>query len=254
MRIVKNQSVIAMACCRNVHRFLPVFRRNVERIVSVFKDYKILLGESDSSDRTLSYLYNWSLSNKNVIVQSYAQMGFFSKRAQRIAHCRNSLITLAKNKSYFYKASYYLVMDVDVTSNDVLSLENFLSNFEYPMQQWAAMTATQVSEYYDIWALRTTLYPYDCWEMVKKNTPFLFDLKPLTKKFISIHQKPIPREHPLIEVDSSFGGFGLYSTKYLHSCKYSGYEGYELCEHVSFNKCVKKNSGRIFINPRFQIA
>ncbi|CAF4998054.1 unnamed protein product, partial [Rotaria sp. Silwood1] len=70
--------------------------------------------------------------------------------------------------------------------------------------------------------------------------------------YIGIHQLPIPKEHDLIEVESSFGGIAIYQTKYIRDCMYFGYgkNGLELCEHVPFNLCIRGNGGRIFINPR----
>ncbi|CAF4187475.1 unnamed protein product [Rotaria sp. Silwood2] len=54
------------------------------------------------------------------------------------------------------------------------------------------------------------------------------------QKYIGIHQLPIPKEHDLIEVESSFGGIAVYQTKYIRDCMYSGYgeNGRELCEHA----------------------
>ena len=54
-----------------------------------------------------------------------------------------------------------------------------------------------------------------------------------------------------IEVDSAFGGLGIYKIDFLRGLRYKGLNdhGEELCEHVPFHKAIKANGGRIFINP-----
>ena len=125
------------------------------------------------------------------------------------------------------------------------------------------MTATQRSKYYDIWALRVkSVLPYDCWQIISQLAPFRIGRSFLVERLIRIHEKPIPRNHSLIEVDSAFGGAAVYNAKYLNKkCLYDGINEYgswwfyEQCEHVSFHQCLRKNSEqrKIYINPQFQI-
>jgi len=126
------------------------------------------------------------------------------------------------------------------------------------------MTATQRSEYYDIWALRIeSILPFDCWQRIDELTSFFIDESYLTDRLVKIHQKPIPRDVPLIEVESAFGGAALYNEKYLNKeCFYNGtYEnGWwpsdSLCEHVPFHQCIREyaTEQKIYINPQFQIC
>ena len=126
------------------------------------------------------------------------------------------------------------------------------------------MTATQKAEYYDIWALRVpVIISYDCWLLIDQLTSFFLDQTFLIKHLIKIHQKPIPRTNPLIEVQSAFGGAAIYAGKYLHrNCSYNGWNQHrtiwndQQCEHVSFHQCLLKyaNEQRIYINPQFQIC
>ncbi|CAF1241970.1 unnamed protein product [Didymodactylos carnosus] len=161
--------VVVTVCARNVEQHIPLFQQNIKQIVSVFKDYRILFGESDSSDETLTSLQKWAANDaEHIIVEAYGNMlKYISDRAVRIAYCRNHLLETARKNGWLAKAAYYLVLDVDVNANNILTLQNFLTNFEYDLSDWDVMTASQVMGYYDIWALRTKkVVNYDCWKMV----------------------------------------------------------------------------------------
>lgn len=185
----------------------------------------------------------------------------------RIALCRNRLLREARLE--WPSLDYYLVMDVDVGSSPSFDTNDFLSNFIYPSSSWIAMTATQRSEYYDIWALRIrNIIPFDCWQVVTRVTSFYLPRESIVERLIQIHQKPIPRNLSLIEVDSAFGGAALYSGKYLHAqCSYDGeyssswfsFErlwNNQQCEHVTFHQCLAKYAPEqhIYINPKFQLC
>jgi hypothetical protein len=145
LSILASTTVVFMACCRQAYSFLPIFRQRLQSIVTVFADYYILIGESDSSDDTLSYIQNWSSKDPHVYVQSYNQLDrIFTRRTVRIAFCRNSLLNIARFRKWIDKAHFLIVLDVDINSNEVLSKDTFLSNFEYSIDDWAAMTASQV--------------------------------------------------------------------------------------------------------------
>ena len=123
------------------------------------------------------------------------------------------------------------------------------------------MTASNQHAYYDIWALRTSpALPFDFQEHARQRSFFSIGWPSILRRLIAIHQKGIPTDHPLIEVDSAFGGAALYAAQYLtNECVYNGWKDHgvwffrEQCEHVSFNQCVRRNAGggKIFINPRF---
>ncbi|CAF1569713.1 unnamed protein product [Didymodactylos carnosus] len=177
----------------------------------------------------------------------------------RIAHCRNTLLNAARTEFELSKSQYFFVCDPSQASDlSVFTRENFLSNFMYDRNEWAAFTATQTYDYYDIWPLRSKLVNHDALDMVnryKANWTFW----PAWDNFVTPYKRPIPLDYPhLIEVNSAFGGAAIYQSKYLKSCNYSGWlVDKEVSEHVPFHECIKNISGggaRIFINPKFQTA
>jgi hypothetical protein len=247
-------SVLVMACGRDVADALPTFKTNLYSLVSLFKDYHILLGESDSIDNTLAYMQQWQQTDNNVHVYTYGYLRqtYSIERTPRIAYCRNNLLEHARKKHWLTQAQFLLVLDIDINADPILTVDNFRTNFQYDTRDWAAMTASQTQCYYDIWALRTDVVNYDCWKII---VPFKYqDIA--QEKYIHIHKKPIPRDFGLIPVQSAFGGFAIYQTQYLNNCYYEGFDRFdrEKCEHVTFHECIVRNGGKIFINSRFQNA
>ncbi|CAF1618951.1 unnamed protein product [Adineta ricciae] len=259
-----NSTIVITACCRNVRRNLPGFQRNIQSIAKLFGNYRIYLGESDSDDETLTYLNQWKNNDSDhVRVYTYGQQRWkLMSRTNRIAFCRNTLLSEARQEIPSF--DYYFVVDVDVGSSSSFEIKDFLSNFIYPSSSWLAMTATQRAEYYDIWALRIPLIlPFDCWKKIKELTSYFIDQSYLIDRLVKIHQKSIPRHVPLIEVESAFGGAALYNGKYLNKhCSYNGNDQerqltfYSQCEHVPFHSCIQKyaKQQKIYINPVFQIC
>ncbi|CAF3425788.1 unnamed protein product [Rotaria sp. Silwood1] len=230
------------------------------KYISVLIQLFVLISVSVSFITIGSILYHTS------IVDSYWDVTFTAETkyrgTARIASCRNTLLQQVREEVPSF--DYYLVLDVDVGSSPSFDIKDFLSNFIYERFSWIAMTATQRTEYYDIWALRIkSILPFDCWQRIKELTSFFIDRTFLTKHLVKIHQEPIPRNISLIEVESAFGGAALYDAKYLNiACSYEGNNEHgwwwnnEQCEHVSFHLCIQRyaNEKKIYINPRFQIC
>ena len=56
-----------------------------------------------------------------------------------------------------------------------------------------------------------------------------------------------------IEVDSAFGGIGIYKIECSQIAKYSGLnkDGIQFCEHVYFHSSLKRKGKKLFILPGF---
>ena len=254
LAFLKNCSLIVTACTRNVEHNLPVFREKIESIVSLFGDYHIFVGESDSFDKTLILLRQWSEKTDHITIKTYGNLSqTIASRTKRIAYCRNDLLDEIRKNTRFRLSNSTFYMVVDADRNTQMDRSNFLSNFDYSIDEWGAMTASQRTIYYDIWALRSDIVNYDCWQRAKNFLVILITLNQAVERYIRVHQKPIPFNHSLIPVYSAFCGAAIYQMKYFRECRYYGYQSHEICEHVSFNLCVTRNGGKIYINPQFQI-
>lgn len=56
-------TIVVASCCRNVRKHLAGFQRNIKSITSLFGNYRIYLGESDSRDGTLAFLNEWQTTD-----------------------------------------------------------------------------------------------------------------------------------------------------------------------------------------------
>lgn len=91
---LSNATIVIAASCRNVEKALVQFRRNVLSIGQLFRDFRIYLCESDSTDRTLQMLNDWRNNDtEHVRLYSYGQKSFFSYRRRREKIYRASLTT-----------------------------------------------------------------------------------------------------------------------------------------------------------------
>ena len=246
IRELDSLRLLVLATARNVETDIDEFRRSIEAIIDLFHpSSRILVCESDSSDKTLEKLSAWPRAQ----LYTYGNLfTIYPERPERIAFCRNKLLNVSRE----IPADYLLMTDVDVFT---ASIPSFLSNFRYNRDEWSVMTASS-GVYYDIWAVRTlsdSVLNYDVWHriwQIDRETNYCFPS--LVNQYVDIQQRPIPVEHGLIEVRSAFNGGGLYKANATDGCHYSGAN--LTCEHVPFHLCIReKNHGRIFINPEFLI-
>lgn len=92
---LSNSTIVIAACCRNVEKSLIQFQKNVHKISQLFRDYRIYLCESDSTDRTLKFLNEWnSNDSEHVRVYSYGRQHFFSYRRKQCSPFLSSYMSL----------------------------------------------------------------------------------------------------------------------------------------------------------------
>lgn len=169
-------------------------------------------------------------------------------RTDRIAHCRNRLVDLAKSRE-FETFDYVLMADLDGL-NDNLSHAVLAGCWEVKVP-WDVLTANQPEGYYDVWALRCEGWlNEDCWAAARRLEPDL-GKKRAVEMAVRSRQITIPADASPIEVDSAFGGLGLYRRAAFISGRFRGSaaDGTEICEHVPFHADLRDAGFRIFINP-----
>ena len=143
---------------------------------------------------------------------------------------------------------YMIMLDMDDVNASGKFIESINTCFEYNPNQWSVLTGNQAGLYYDLWALRKKYdMEFDCWKEVIYNNRIL-------PYFHVTNTNIIYPQEILLEVDSAFGGIGIYKLSDIpNSCNYVGKydDETEKCEHVEFNECIKQNGGNIYINGSF---
>lgn len=215
-----------------------------------FKDLQYLLIESDSSDGTVAMLEQLSLEYANL---NFISLGALDTsiplREERISFCRNRYLQELATNPKFANTDYVAVADMDGINN-YLNKDSVRSCFA--RSDWDACFANQVGYYYDIYALRHRDWsPNNCWEfeaeLRKSGVPHII----AREKAVYSRQRKINPQAEWIEVDSAFGGFGIYDIKFLRNNNYSPVDdkNHLICEHVALHENMRKIGARLFINP-----
>jgi hypothetical protein len=218
----------------------------LERATAGFGSREILIIESDSRDNTVEILGALEAGGR-IAYRSLGNLAErFSLRTQRIAHCRNQVVTHVRERG---NVDYVIMADLDGVNSNVTraAVEDGWSRYE----AWDVLTSNQRGFYYDIWALRHRYWsPDDCWEVARELTP-LFGQRFARKLAVTSRQARIAPSASLIEVESAFGGLAIYGAEAFSAGNYAGTtsDGQEICEHVPFHAALRERGFRIFINP-----
>ena len=217
-----------------------------------FKNVFCFIVESDSTDDTVARLENFSRKFPNF---SYLSVGDLSKklskRTDRIAYCRNLIIDAVANDPKYQEVDFIAMADMD-GMNGLVTREKITECWEVE-EPWDVITANQLGEYYDVWALSHPYWnPMDCWEQKRKLEDILGD-KVAQNIAVGCKQSPIDPRADLIEVDSAFGGLGIYKREAFLAGRYAGTDnqadGIDVADHIPFHRDLRTKGFRIFINP-----
>lgn len=264
-----NRIVIA-GTCKNVGEFLPRVIQNIYKITVHFSEYKIVIVENDSNDKTKQLLDNWAWEDENVILKTLDNIHQYvpnkKYRTEYIAFCRNVYIQEIAKLNYEY--SVIIDMD-DVMASDGFCPQGIINSLQTMEKDLTigALSCISKPKYYDIWALRNRECYYDCWKrvfwsMCKESLTYT----QAVNKYVNVHTKDYSQNTELIEVDSAFNGLSVYRNVALTKCKYVGLiDGLsvkptelepldsEVCEHVPLNYMMKSLGYKLYINPRMII-
>ena len=260
--LMKNSRILVVGTVRNVADTLNKNLESINLALSDFESVNFFLVESDSSDSTLHEL---SILRKQHNID-YLSLGELSKifpnRVERIRHCRNAYVTHLRKIAAENEFNYVLVIDLDGIANKV-SKKGIRSCFEKQLN-WDACFSNQLPYYYDIFALRARGWnesdPFKDIEESKKSMQISKqDGFRYWKGENSIRQRILYSKmyfikpwHDWIEVQSAFGGLGIYKTEIFLEFDYSYNSNSEpnTCEHVTLHQKLFVSGKRMFINPR----
>jgi hypothetical protein len=254
-------------CARNCAASLPSVLHNIERISSLYAQAAFVFMENDSEDDTKGALRDWCNKHKNAFLISIDGLARAEViRTMRMATVRRQCVAMLN--SYFKDYSHLIVIDCDDSNEMEIDLEAARRAVEFLESDAShgGVFANQLGTYYDVWAFRhPTRCPGDAWEEVLDcvartgaSDQDAFDRTFATRLF------SLPPDSGPLEVDSAFGGFGIYKVaSVLHNERsYVGYKqktvltsigprqiGLQVCEHVSFNLGLRERYQRLFVFP-----
>jgi hypothetical protein len=244
---------------------------NLRRLTQAFSNFEIayiFLVESDSTDDTVSLLQKISSNTSNF---NYVSLGTLRnqlpERISRIRFCRNKYVEELRRIAPSLGLDYVAVADLD-GMNSRISKIGVESSFV--RSDWSAVLANQLGGYYDLLALRHKEWcPMDVMHELKSEQskidksalPLYSIIKRLERRFefdtarrriLYSRMVRIPRTFDWIQVDSGFGGLGIYRTEVFLKFDYSLQKGdlSNESEHIALSKRITQSGGTIFVNPR----
>jgi len=227
-----------MNCCfcgpvKNCAPYLDKVFENIEKLGSLFDDYRIVIYYDKSKDNTLQKLKDYQIKNPKLLF--YVNHQTFSQfRTYNLAIARNWCLQYVKqNKEYF---PFFVMMDFDdVNCKNVVTktLEKYLKR-----EDWDALSFNASPKYYDIWAL--SIYPfcfsYNHFENNVQNYTII-------QNYISHLLKTLP-ENQLQKCISAFNGFAIYKTSKFLNTYYDGRIRLDLIskENLNAHKKITKSN------------
>jgi len=263
------KKIIIAGVVRDCERYLPKVLSLIDGIEDIFIDSAFIFLENDSQDLTKKLLNDWGRSKSNFTLLNMDGLGQLPIRTLRLEYLRNTYIEFIKQNDLLRNFDYLLTLDMDDVNSDELNIDRFIESVQFldAAADRAAVFANQEGIYYDMWALRhKELCPGDIWEEVLDFVDKfkLSDVEAYQKTF----QKRIlsfDQTRDYVEVDSAFGGFGIYKLSYVlnNPNPYLGSKvkvlmsadkkvlisRMQICEHVHFHRGIRAIGGRLFINP-----
>jgi len=264
-----------MNCCicgpvKNCGQYLPKVLANIERLGSLFDDYKIVIYYDVSSDNTLEILKAYQRFNPRLLF--YVNKKPVSQfRTHRIATARNHCLQyIRENMDQF---PYFIMMDFDDVNCKEVNIEPLRQSLQ--RDDWDGLSFNTSPAYYDIWGV--SIWPF-CFSYnhFEENVQYYTVIQDYIMKKLS----ELPPGQ-LLQCISSFNGLSIYRTSKFLDTYYDGrvrldlfpkeyiqshakaqrsalvYKDYghvkgryEDCEHRAFHQMARQNSGaRIMISP-----
>ena len=205
-----------MNCCicgpvKNCAPYLNKVLDNIEKIGSLFNDYKIVIYYDTSSDNTLNILKTYQQKNPKLLL--YINKNSISPfRTHNLAIARNFCLNYVKENKERYP--YFIMMDFDDVNCKNIRIPTLKSHLE--RNDWDGLSFNTSPKYYDIWAL--SIYPY-CFSYNHFNNNVKF--YNIMQTYVSNLLNSLP-PNQLQKCISSFNGFSIYRTEKFLNTYYDG--------------------------------
>lgn len=263
MKCISESVFIICSIVRNAERGL---KRNIPVMMALCrqcKDYRVIVYENDSKDKTKLLLAEWAKldpervhvllndtdSSKTIPMRQTVMCNpFFShKRIDKMAALRNQYMEYVDRQGW--KGDYYLVVDLDVAQ---LSFKGILSSFETNVD-WDAVTAFGYST-----SPRLRRRYHDTYALTEYGEQILPQTEEKIKSLADRYGKLKPTDE-WVRVYSAFGGLAIYKFEAFDGLRYAVFENADKrvevrCEHYSiYQQMEMKGFNRVYINPAMQL-
>jgi hypothetical protein len=264
---LKNKSAVIAGCLKNSEAHLSAIFNNLNLIQNLYDKVCFIFVENDSTDQTKSLLNLWGANKKDFNFLNLDGLDVYEKnRTVRLEIARNAYIDLLNKRTDLHSYDHLYIIDMDDKATYPLDYKALLNsiNFLNHNPKISGIFANQPNGYYDLWALRHPIYcPFDFWHEILFENLLTEDLFSAFNSIFSKVVHSIPSDAKPIQVNSAFGGLGIYKiphvirnkSKYIgHSYKFFNTNKFnfcklQTCEHVSFNLGLIAQGGELYIMP-----
>jgi hypothetical protein len=215
----------------------------------IFAQVKFFIVESDSIDNSAAVLSQINKRKSNVQFLSLGKLSTeIPGRINRLRYCRNQYVSFIRQRPTEDKPDFVMVVDYDIKNRalNLSPLRNLILE-----DWWDGLFINQKGPYYDIYALRKKGWVEDDCFKAYQELALKMPAEEAQKKAIWSQMRRIPLDEELIEVNSAFGGLGVYRRRVFESFDYKLISERDIgeSEHVSLHKKIVDSGGRLFIVP-----
>lgn len=252
--VMRHSRVVFATLLRDVEERLPTIEKKVERMGRLFRDYRVIVVENDSTDQTRPLLLDWARRNPRVTIlgcgvnQPECHLNLTKteghsvtqNRIEKMCTLRN--IYLQEIRDLYASWDWAIVWDLDAIAT--VYHDGVAHSFGYLLEhpEVSAICATGIYR----WAGVVSLF-YDTYAYLYKGESF--HIKDKIEHDLRKGIRPPSRGEEPFEVDSCFSGFTIYRIRALTSprVKYQMSSDDSLeCEHVSLSRSLP---GKKVLNP-----
>lgn len=185
-------------CAKSCEPYIDSVFHNIDQIIELFEEYKIVIAYDKSDDKTLRKLCDMKKKyNMEILINPNPCSGI---RVENICNARNQLLQHMR-KENDPEFEFFIMMDFDDVCSgnmNISALKNGLKRYD-----WDALSFNR-QDYYDIWALSIRPYVYSCWHF-----PNGHEIVKHIQQFIKKELNDCPAEK-LYECISAFNGLAVY--------------------------------------------
>jgi glycosyltransferase involved in cell wall biosynthesis len=274
MEKVFDKTAVFVGLARDCAATVPQVLGNISRMSRLFAESAFIFVENDSRDSTKTEIRRWCQDKPNARLISLDGLAASCPiRTIRLETARNHYLSLIR--SDFRAHDFLFVLDCDEVNAAPIDLHMVTRAVEFLAGEpdRAGVFGNAKGNYYDLWALRhPVLCPGDVWEeacdyALKYGVP---DDEAFRQTFSKRIFKIAPDTAAPLEVDSAFGGLGIYNVPSVlrNTRHYVGHKrksvrlpapqangggvrelGWQCCEHVSFNAGFRELGQKLFVLP-----
>jgi len=265
---MNHSSCVIIGCAKNIAPHLTKLIKSLDSIRALWASAAVIIAENGSTDGTKAILASYGKRPQTHILTLDTEANPIQSRTERLAFIRNHMMDFIHSHTTYSTYDYILAVDLDGV------LDGFKPSCleaAFKSSNWDALFANTTGGYYDIWALRCKAmgFNHDCWDLVRHLMIQGYDREVAKAVCIKPYQTALPSTPAFLEVQSAFGGLGLYRLAKTKGCRYDGLTracscqsvsefltpcAPECCEHVAFHRdMIEKHGAKLFICKEIKV-